>query len=77
MKDVEKKIKERQAGQEVQDVFEERKEKEDLGQVIDEPEEGVEEKAQVDGFEVGVGQAETGSIPSSAPVENVVPSIKA
>jgi hypothetical protein len=31
--------------------------------VVDEPSEGVEEKAQVDGFDVGVGQAETGEMP--------------
>jgi tRNA-dihydrouridine synthase 2 len=63
MGEVEARIKERQADQEEQDVFEERKEKEDAGQVVDEPSEGVEEKAQVDGFDVGVGQAETGEMP--------------
>jgi hypothetical protein len=70
MDEVEARIKERQADQEEQDVFEERKEKEDKGEVVDEPREdegeGVEEKAQVDGFQVGVGQAETGDI---APLE--------
>jgi hypothetical protein len=69
-----KKIKERQADAEEKDVFEERKEKEDAGEVVDEPEEieGAEKEAQVDGFQVGVGQAETGNIPSeSAPLEHV------
>lgn len=59
MREVEAKIRERQAGQEEKDVFEERKEKEDQGKVVDEEVE-VEDKAKVDGFEVGVGQAETG-----------------
>jgi len=74
MSEVEKKIKERQADAEEKDVFEERKEKEDAGEVVDEPEEseGMEKEAQVDGFQVGVGQAETGNIPSeSAPLERV------
>jgi tRNA-dihydrouridine synthase 2 len=74
MSEVERKIKERQADAEEKDVFEERKEKEDAGEVVDEPEEseGIEKEAQVDGFQVGVGQAETGSIPSeSAPLERV------
>ena len=73
MSEVEARIKERQADQEEKDVFEERKEKEDAGDVVDEPSEGVEEKAQVDGFEVGVGQAETGSTltPSDTPLERV------
>jgi tRNA-dihydrouridine synthase 2 len=70
MSEVETRIKERQADQEDKDVFEERKEKEDKGEVVDEPHEdegeGVEEMAQVDGFQVGVGQAETGDI---APLE--------
>jgi tRNA-dihydrouridine synthase 2 len=72
MSEVEKKIKERQADAEEKDVFEERKEKEDAGEVVDEPEEseGMEKEAQVDGFQVGVGQAETGNIPSElAPLE--------
>jgi len=70
MNEIEARIKERQADQEEQDVFEERKEKEDAGEVVDEPSEGVEEKAQVDGFDVGVGQAGTGDIPTeSTPVE--------
>ena len=72
MSEVERKIKERQADAEEKDVFEERKEKEDAGEVVDEPEEseGMEKEAQVDGFQVGVGQAETGNIPSeSAPLE--------
>jgi tRNA-dihydrouridine synthase 2 len=74
MSEVEMKIKERQADAEEKDVFEERKEKEDAGEVVDEPEEseGMEKEAQVDGFQVGVGQAETGDIPSeSAPLERV------
>jgi len=66
MSEVETRIRERQAGAQEKDVFEERKEKEDAGEVMDEPAEGVEEDAQVDGFEVGVGQAETGSRPEPA-----------
>ena len=66
MSEVEKKIKERQADAEEKDIFEDRKEKEDAGEVVDEPEEseGAEKEAQVDGFQVGVGQAETGNIPT-------------
>jgi len=74
MSEVEKKITERQADAEEKDVFEERKEKEDAGEVVDEPEEseGAEKEAQVDGFQVGVGQAETGNTPSeSALLERV------
>jgi tRNA-dihydrouridine synthase 2 len=74
MSEVEKKIKERQADAEEKDVFEERKEKEDAGEIVDEPEEseGIEKEAQVDGFQVGVGQAVTGNISSqSAPLERV------
>ena len=66
MSEVETRIRERQADAQEKDVFEERKEKEDAGEVMDEPAEGVEEEAQVDGFEVGVGQAETGSQPEPA-----------
>jgi len=66
MSEVETRIRERQADAQEKDVFEERKEKEDAGEVMDEPAEGVEEEAQVDGFEVGVGQAETGSRPEPA-----------
>lgn len=47
--------KERKVG-EGEDVFEERKEKEEAGEVVDEPA-GLEEEAEVDGWEVGVGQA--------------------
>ena len=43
--------------QEDTDVFEERREAEEAGRVVDEPE-TVECKADVDGWEVGVGQAE-------------------
>lgn len=68
-----------------EDVFEERKEKEEAGEVVDEPTEsedltatGVEEKAdaeskaEVDGWEVGVGQAgdvegQTAVAPAAAP----------
>jgi tRNA-dihydrouridine synthase 2 len=59
MREVEAKIRERQADAEDQDVFEERREKEEKGEVVDE-EVAVEGKAEVDGFEVGVGQAESG-----------------
>jgi tRNA-dihydrouridine synthase 2 len=67
MMEVQARIKERQSDAEEKDVFEERKEKEDAGEVVDEPieNEGVEEEAQVDGFQVGVGQAETGNTPTT------------
>lgn len=61
MREIETKIKER--AQEVRDegidVFEERKEKEIKGEVVDEPKTGEETRAEVDGWEVGVGQAES------------------
>lgn len=61
MREVEERINERRAREakdtQGPDVFEERKELEDKGQVVDE-EVGVEQQAEVDGWEVGVGQAE-------------------
>jgi tRNA-dihydrouridine synthase 2 len=80
MSEVEKRIKERQADAEEKDVFEERKEKEDAGETVDEHEEseGAEQEAQVDGFQVGVGQAETGNtIPEAAPLERAAGGITA
>ena len=60
MDDIEARIQERVKNEvkngEGGDVFEERKEKEEAGEVVDEPAE-TEEKAKVDGWEVGVGQA--------------------
>lgn len=76
MKDIEAKITERaqEVRQEGIDIFEERKEKEIKGQVVDEPEAETEEKAEVDGWEVGVGQAESAGQtaivhPSAEPVK--------
>lgn len=59
-----------------EDVFEERREKEEAGEVVDEPAD-VEEKAEVDGWEVGVGQAgdngETAVAPPAAPTPAPAP----
>jgi tRNA-dihydrouridine synthase 2 len=75
-----------------EDVFEERKEKEEAGEVVDEPT-SVEKEAEVDGWEVGVGQAgsetgfgsqdqtaaasESATAPAPAPASTVSETIKA
>ena len=62
MAEVETRIRSRQKDAQTKDVFKERKEMEDRGEVVDEAVD-IEEAAKVDGWEVGVGQAESDHIP--------------